>query len=146
MNQKLKAGFIGFFIVFIGLWIFLLFKGHAEGGWICQKTNINAEYCSFSQFISLLTNWGFVFVFSLIGFFAGIIDYQKIKKIIENKQIDNRKKPLKITFTIILSLVVVMGFIGILAFENWISTMIYVIVFSVFIIFVSWLIEKKKYH
>lgn len=146
MNPKLKAGLIGFFVVFVGLLVFLLIKGHSESGWICQKTNNIAEYCTFSQFASLLTNWGFVFIFSFIGLFAGIIDYKKIKKIIENKQIDNRKKPLKITFLIVLSLVIVMGLIGLLAFENWIGTMIYVVVFSLFIIFMGWLIEKKKYH
>lgn len=146
MKPKLKAGLVGFFIVFIGLLVFLLIKGHSEGGWICQKTDNVAEYCTFSQFASLLTNWGFVFIFSLIGFFAGIIDYKKITKIIENKQIDNRKKPLKITFLIVLSLVIVMGLIGLLAFENWIGTMIYIIVFSLFIIFMGWLIEKIKYH
>lgn len=143
MNTKLKAGLIGFFIVFVLLWVFLLVKGHDENGWKCQQID-KAEYCTFSQFMSLLTNWGFVFIFSIIGFFAGIIDYKKITKIIENKQIDNRKKPLKITLTIILSLVVVMGLIGILAFENWIGTMIYVLLFSLFIIFISWLVERLR--
>lgn len=96
-------------------------------------------------FLTSLIHWGFVIFFSLIGFAGGAIDIILFKKIIYNKQLRLQEKYLKISSTIVLTLIIVIGVVGILAFENWVKTMIYVIIFAIFTVAASWFIGKKRY-
>jgi len=144
MKQWLKGGLIGLGLFFIGLWIFMLFTGHSDQGWKCSTLE-GLSYCNFSQFISSLIHWGFVIFFSLVGFMGGAIDIVLFKKIIYNKQLRLHEKYLKISSTIVLTLIIVIGIVGILAFENWVKTMIIIIIFAIFTTAVSWFIGKKRY-
>jgi hypothetical protein len=143
MKLWAKAGLIGFIAAFIGLWIILFILGHDASGWKCIGLD-SSSYCSFSTFAFSFINWGFVLFFSWVGFFGGVIDARIIKKIIK-KRGDERKIPLKITSTILLTLVSIFAAIGILVFDQWVIIMIYTIIFVLFIIFLSWLISKWKY-
>jgi hypothetical protein len=143
MKPTIKGGLIGFIILFIGLWIFLLVTGHDQNGWKCVSVE-RPYYCEFLEFASSPVHWAFVLFFSWVGFAGGLIDVIMIKKTIEKSRGKERRLPLKITSIVVLTLVIVIGIIGILAFENWVETMIYVIVFAVFTMFVSWFIGRKK--
>jgi len=144
MKSWAKAGAIGFIVVFIGLWIILLLTGSDEIGWKCSGFS-NVVYCTFSQFIFSPLHIGFVLFFSWVGFFGGIINLRIIRKIINQERMASREKPLKITSSIVLSLIIVFAVIGLLAFENWVKIMIYAIIFGIFAVFISWLIGKKKF-
>lgn len=143
MKDWAKGGVIGFGVVFVGLLILLLFIGHDSGGWKCYTVE-SLNYCNFIQFLFSPLHIGFILFFSWVGFFAGIIDTKLIKKIINEK---NRKTNiyLKITLTIMLTLVFVFWFIGIIVFDNWIVVFIYSIIFTIFVLLVSWGIGKYKY-
>jgi hypothetical protein len=138
-----KGGLIGFITAFIGLWIILFILGHDSNGWKCVDLG-GSSYCSFLAFISSFVRWGFVLFFSWVGFFGGVIDAKIIKKIIK-KRGDERKIPLKITSTIMVTLVAVFAVIGLLAFNEWVTIMLYTIIFVLFVIFISWIIGKWKY-
>ena len=144
MKNWLKGGLIGFILFFICLWAFMLLTGQEAEGWKCSTLQ-GPQFCSFSAFISSGIHWGFVIFFSLVGFGGGAIDIIIFKKTLYNPQIPHEKKYLKITSTIVLTLIIVIGLVGILAFENWAGTMIYVLIFAIFAMFVSWFIGKKKY-
>ncbi|MFH1326704.1 MAG: hypothetical protein ABIH59_01090 [archaeon] len=143
MDAWIKGGLIGFFVVLIGLWVVLFVIGHDEGGWKCTLVG-GVKYCPLIQFLSSPLHWAFVLFFSWAGFFAGYADVKIARKIIKRRGND-KTIPLKITFTITLSLVIVFAIIGILAFENWIAIMVYAIVFAIFLLFLNWLIKKYKY-
>lgn len=145
MEDTTKGGLIGFAFVFVGLWIFLLFTGNSEKGWECAKLTVST-YCTFSEFILSIVNWGFVILFSIVGYFTGVIDVRLVKKIIYNTQLNYSQKALKITLTLIISLIIVIGVIGTLAFDNWSGVMIYVVIFAIFAMILAWAISKiKKY-
>ncbi len=144
MKQWLKGGLIGFALFFICLWLFMLLTGHEAAGWKCSTLQ-GPQYCAFSDFISSAINWGFVLFFSLLGFAGGAIDIVLFKKIIYNNQLKLQQKYLKITSTIVMTVIVVIGFVGILTFTNWVKTMVYIVVFALFTIFLSWFIGKKRY-
>ena len=143
MKPAIKWGVIGFVILFIGLWIFLLITGHDSEGWKCVSIGEPA-YCSFLEFMSAPVHWAFVLFFSWVGFFAGAIDVIMINKTIKKSK-EQKKLPLKIASILVLTLVIVIGVIGILAFDNWAGIMIYVVIFAIFVMIVSWFIGKKKY-
>lgn len=144
MQNWVKGGLIGFIAVFVGLLILLFIVGHNEGGWICSTLQ-GTNFCSFFKFITSPLHWAFILFFSWVGFFAGIIDSKIIKKIVRSKDADKRVY-LKITSTIMLTLVFVFGFIGVLAFENWVEIMVYAIIFTIFVMILSWVVEKIKYR
>lgn len=144
MKPTIKGALIGFIIIFVFLWIFLLATGHDKNGWKCVTID-KPHYCSFPEFISAPVHWAFVLFFSWVGFFAGAIDVILIRKEIREAKGKESRLPLKITSILVLSLVIVIGVIGTLAFENWVGTMIYIIIFVVFIMLVAWFIGKKKY-
>ncbi len=143
MKESLKWGFMGFFIAFVGIWIILFITGHDDTGWKCSSI-YGASYCSFFNFVFDPLHIAFTLFFSWIGFFGGIIDARLISKIISKKNWD-KSLPLKITSIITLSLIAVFGFIGILAFENWVTILLYTITFTVFVFFISWVVGKIKY-
>lgn len=143
MKDWAKAGLIGFILGFVGLWIIMFFTGHDSGGWKCATIS-GPQYCEFLKFIFAPLHWGFVFLFSWIGFFGGVIDNRLINKILE-KRGDERKIPLKVASIITSTIIVVFGLIGILAFEDWVKTMIYAIIFYLFANLVSWAIGKYRY-
>jgi hypothetical protein len=143
MKLWLKAGLVGFVVVFIGLWVLLFIAGHDEKGWKCS-TQEGASYCTFSQFLFSPINWSFSIVFSIIGFIAGVIDLRIIRKAIE-KGGGEHYFPLKIASTVTLSLVIVFGVIALLIFNSWVEIMIYIIIFALFVMLVSWFIGKKRY-
>jgi len=144
MKLWAKAGLIGFITVFIGLWIILLFIGHDANGWKCLGLS-GADYCKFTGFISSFAHWAFVLFFSWVGFFGGIIDSKIITKILK-KNINEKTVSLKVTFVIMVSLIVVFAIIGFLAFDQWAEIMVYAIIFFFFTLFVSWAIGKIKYR
>ena len=144
MKPWLKGGLIGLALFFVGLWVFMLATGSDANGWKCLTLE-GPKYCKFSDFISSGVHWAFVIFFSLFGFVGGAIDIVLFRKIISNQSMNKSKKYLKITSTIVLTVIITIGLIGILAFENWVKTMIYVIIFAVFTVLVSWFIGKKKY-
>ncbi|HLC78630.1 MAG TPA: hypothetical protein VJH92_05900 [Candidatus Nanoarchaeia archaeon] len=144
MKNWLKGGLIGFILFFIGLWAFMLLTGHETEGWKCTTIE-GAKYCSFGEFFSSGLHWGFVIFFSLIGFAGGAIDIVLFNRIIYNTNLKIQQKYLKIASTIVLTVIIVIGFVGILAFENWVKTMIYVIIFALFTLFLAWYIGKKRY-
>ena len=143
MKAWAKAGVIGFFLVFVALWITLFLIGY-DGEWQCAGVKEKTP-CSFSEFLFAPLHLGFVLFFSWVGFFAGIIDLNKIRKIIE-KETDRKIIPLKIAKVITTTMVVVFLIIGFLAFDGWVTIMIYAIIFGGFAALVSWYIGKKKYH
>jgi hypothetical protein len=147
MNQKMRGGLMGFIIAFIGLWIIIFVLGHDSGGWKCVGVE-KAEYCSFFSFMTNMFHIGFVLLFSWIGFFAGIINVKRIQKIIDENRGHQSIIPLKVTSTIMLTLVIMFGLIGIIAFDEWVNTMIYAIVFSIFVVVVTWFVArwKRKRH
>jgi len=144
MKDLVKGGLIGFILFFIGLWIFLFATGSDVNGWKCAAVS-EPYYCTFSTFISSPIHWGFVIFFSLVGLIGGVIDIKIFKKTLYNLQMSKQRKYLKITSTMILTLVIVIGLVGILAFDNWVVTMIYVIIFAIFTIAAGWIIGKKRY-
>lgn len=144
MKSWVKGGLIGFVIFFVGLWIFLLATGHDPEGWRCASVG-DAFYCSFSSFISSYVHWGFVIFFSFVGFVGGAVDSNIFRKIVYNPHLSQQMKYLKVTSTIVLTLIIVIGIVGVLAFENWIETMIYIILFAIFAEAVAWFIGKKRY-
>ncbi|MEK6917344.1 MAG: hypothetical protein AABW51_00160 [Nanoarchaeota archaeon] len=145
MNQRIKGGLIGFIITFIGLWIILSVVGHDSGGLKCVVSIDKISYCSFFSFITNIFHVGFALLFSWIGFFAGIINVRRIQKIIDENRGHQSIIPLKVTSTIMLTAVIVFGLIGVIAFDNWVNTMIYAIVFSIFVVFVTWAVARWKY-
>jgi hypothetical protein len=144
MKVWAKAGLIGFITVFVGLWIILFLIGHDTNGWKCLGLS-GADYCEFIGFISSFAHWAFVLFFSWVGFFGGIIDAKIINKILK-KNINEKTVPLKVTFVIMVSLIVVFAIIGFLAFDQWAEIMVYAIVFFFFTLFISWAIGKIKYR
>lgn len=144
MREWFKGGLIGFLLFFIGLWAFLLVTGHDAEGWKCATAS-EAIYCTFSGFILSPVNWGFILFFSLIGFAGGAIDLIIFRKTIYNPKLSLEKKYLKITSTIVLTLIIVIGLVGVLAFENWVGTMVYIIIFAIFAEVVAWFIGRKRY-
>jgi len=143
MKPWVKGGLIGFIVVLIGLWIVLFLVGQDDNGWKCTVVG-GSKYCSVTEFFFAPLHWAFVLFFSWVGFFAGYVDVKIAKKIIK-KRGNDKTIPLKIAFTVTLSLIIVFAIIGILAFENWVEVMIYAIIFTIFVIFISWLIGKYKY-
>ncbi|MEK6925751.1 MAG: hypothetical protein AABW50_00580 [Nanoarchaeota archaeon] len=143
MEDTKKGGLFGFLFIFVGLWIFLLLTGNSEKGWECTKLVVST-YCTFDEFFFSIVNWGFVLFFSVVSYFAGVIDIKIIQRIIKNNKLNYSQKALKITFTLILTLIVVIGIIGTLAFDNWVGVMIYVIIFSIFAMVVAWVVGKIK--
>lgn len=143
MKLWVKGGIIGFIIFFVGLWSFLLIGGHTDEGWKCTTLE-EPKYCSFSEFIFSGIHWGFVIFFSILGLIGGAIDTNIFQKIIYSDT-NKKKKPLQITSVIVLTLVIIIGIIGILAFENWVTNMVYVIIFGIFVMFISWFIGRMKY-
>ena len=131
-------------MTFIGLWIILFVVGHDAGGWKCVSIEKTA-YCNFFSFITNIFHVGFVLLFSWIGFFAGIMNVRMIQKIIDENRGHQSIIPLKVTSTIMLTVVIVFGLIGVIAFDNWVNTMIYAIVFSIFVVFVTWAVARWKY-
>jgi len=144
MKPTIKWGVIGFVILFIGLWIFLLITGHDAEGWKCVSIS-EPFYCTFLEFMSAPVHWAFVLFFSWVGFLAGAIDVIMINKAFSKSRGKEKKLPLKIASILVLTLVIVIGVIGILAFDDWVSTMIYIIIFAIFVMLVSWFIGKRKY-
>ena len=144
MKNWLKGGLIGFILFFICLWAFMLLTGQEAEGWKCSTLQ-GPQFCSFSAFISSGIHWGFVIFFSLLGFVGGAIDIVLFKKIIYNSQLRLQQKYLKIASTIVMTVIIVIGLIGLLTFENWVKTMIYIIIFAIFTIFLSWYIGKRRY-
>ncbi|MEK6945902.1 MAG: hypothetical protein AABW63_03850 [Nanoarchaeota archaeon] len=144
MKASIKGGLIGFIVTFIGLWIILFVVGHDTGGWKCVSIE-KTSYCNFFSFITNIFHVGFVLLFSWIGFFAGIMNVKMIQKIIDENRGHQSIIPLKVTSTIMLTVVIVFGLIGVIAFDNWVNTMIYAIVFSIFVVFVTWAIARWKY-
>jgi len=143
MKLWAKAGLAGFIIAFIALWVILLISGHDSGGWKCVNLE-GPEYCTFTKFISSMLHWGFVLLFSWVGFLGGVIDIKIIKKII-SKRGDERKIPLKITSIVMLTLIFVFAAISLLIFEEWPQIILYSIIFFLFTLFVSWIIGRIKY-
>ncbi|MBI2044426.1 hypothetical protein HYT23_00045 [Candidatus Pacearchaeota archaeon] len=143
MKPWIKGGLIGFLVAFLGLWIILFAIGYEAGSWKCVTIQGKAP-CALVKFIFSTYHIGFVLFFSWVGFFAGVINSRKIRRIIEKEQ-NKRLVPLKITSTIVMTAVVVFAVIGILAFNNWVEVMIYAIIFGFFVVLVSWYIGKKKY-
>ncbi len=144
MKNWAKVGAIGFAAVFVGLLILLFIIGRDSEGWVCSTLD-GPVYCSFIQFVSSPLHWAFILFFSWVGFAGGVIDLKVINKIIRNSKNGDKKIYLKITSTIMLTLVIVFGLIGILAFDNWVGIMVYAIIFTIFIMIVSWVVEKTKY-
>jgi hypothetical protein len=144
MKLWAKGGLIGFVAVFVGLFLVLLLTGHDESGWRCLGL-YGPTYCSFASFVFSPFHIAFLLFYSWVGFFAGIIDVRMINKKIREKANDP-KLYLRITSIITMSLVIVFAVVGLLAFENWVEIMIYSIVFAFFVIFLSWVVEKIKYH
>lgn len=138
-----KAGLIGFIVAFLGLWIALFLTGHDQYGWKCAYAS-GPDYCSFSKFIFAPLHWAFVLFLSWIGFFAGVIDARIINKIIE-KHANDRTVYLRIAFTITLTLIILFGIVGIIAFPDGIEVFIYCIIFIFVAIIASRIIAKKKY-
>jgi hypothetical protein len=145
MKDWVKGGIIGFLLVFVGLWIFLIVNGHEAEGWRCTGPD-GLFYCDFAEFMSSLVHWIFVVFFSWVGFVGGAIDVIAINKAIKKSKGHEHKIPLRITFIIVLSIIIVLGVIGVLAFEDWVTTMIYSVIFGLFVVFISWYIEKKRYN
>jgi len=143
MKPWVKGGLIGFIVGFVGLWIILFIIGSDAGGYKCMTFD-GLGYCSIWQFIISPVNWGFVFLFSWIAFFGGVVDAKKIKKII-HKSKDDRLIPLKITSTIMLTVIVVFAAISWITMQNRIEVMIYTITFYGFTLLVSWLVGRYKY-
>ncbi len=144
MKAEIKGGLIGFIAVFIVLWIVLFITGHEEGVWKCSSVN-DVFPCDFKDFIFSPLHWAFVFFFSWIGFIGGYIDTKIIRKTFtQNKS--GFQISLKLTSTIVLSLVFVFAAVGILAFENWVTILIYTIIFAFFVLIVGKIIEKWKRH
>ena len=145
MKAWAKGALIGFFVVFVGLWILLFIAGHDQNGWKCTYITGKPSYCDFVNFIFAPTNIAFVLFFSWVGFFGGIIDVKIINKIIK-QQSDYSKIPLKVTSTITLTLVIVFAIVGLLAFDKWAEVMVYAVVFTIFVMLISWLVGKWRYH
>ena len=143
MKPWVKGGLIGFIAVFVGLILLLLITGHDPDGWKCTKIS-GAAYCTFFEFISSPIHWAFILFFSWVGFFGGAIDARLIRKIIEKNQ-NSKRIYLKITLAIMLTLVIVFGIVGLLAFDKWVEIMIYAVSFVIFVLFISWLIGRWKY-
>ncbi len=143
MKAWAKGGLIGFVVAFIGLWAILFIIGYDAQGWKCI-TLTSADYCTFTNFISSFVHWGFVLFFSWVGFFAGVIDSRIIKKILRNKK-NIKTMPLKITSVIMLSFIIVFSIICLLVFDDWITIIVYSIIFVLFVILISWAIGKIKY-
>ena len=143
MKPWVKGGLTGFLVAFVGLWIMLFVIGYDSGGWKCivlkEKISCNPLEFFFSPY-----HMGFALFFSWVGFFAGVIDYKKIKKIMEQEQ-NKRLVPLKITSTVVLTAVIVFAIIGILTLKKWVDIMVDAIVFGFFVILVSWVIGRIKY-
>lgn len=144
MNGWAKGGFIGFVVAFVGLILLLFVVGYEDGSWNCSTLKGPAT-CGFFQFIISPLHWAFILFFSWIGFAGGVVDYRLIKKIIR-KGGDARKIPLKITSVITLTLVIVFSIVGLIAFENWVTIMVYAVLFFIFVLFVSWAVGKWKYR
>lgn len=146
MKDWLKGGIIGFVLVLIGLWVFLIILGRSDGGWECAtiETFSGSIGCGFSEFIFSPIHWGFVIFFSLVGFAGGVIDVKIINKLILEIQ-DPFRKLLKITTVILLTAIIVFGAIGILAFGNWVKTLVYTVILAVLILVISLIVEKVKY-
>jgi len=143
MKVWAKGGLIGFVVVFIGLLIILLLTGHDDNGWKCTGVE-GSEYCPFAKFIFAPIHISFILFFSWVGFIGGVVNIRIINKMIKEKGND-RRIHLKITQAIVLTLVIVFAVIGMLAFENWVNVMLYAVIFIIFVIFLGWIIEKKKY-
>ncbi len=143
MKSWVKGGLAGFLATFVGLWIMLFIIGYGSGGWSCVTLNEKVP-CNPLEFFFSPYHMGFVLFFSWVGFFAGVIDSKKIRRIIEQEQ-NKRLVPLKITSTVVLTAVIVFAIVGILALENWVDIMIDAIVFGFFVILVSWAIGRIKY-
>ena len=143
MKLWAKGGLIGFIVVFIGLWILLLATGHDSGGWKCTTIN-GGEYCSFLHFVFSPIHIAFVLFFSWVGFLGGVIDANLINKMVRERGND-RKNPLRATQAILITFVIAFAVVGVLAFENWVAIMVYAIIFVLFILAVTWYIEKKKF-
>ncbi len=144
MKYWAKGGLIGFIITFVGLWIILFVAGSDPNGWKCITLD-GPIACDFFTFISSILHWAFVLFFSWVGFFGGLIDSRIIKKIIKKNRND-KKLPLKITSTILLTLVIVFAIIGFLIFDEWVEIMVYTVIFVIFIMFISWIIGKIRYR
>ncbi len=143
MKAWAKGGLTGFIAVFLGLWILLFIIGHDQIGWKCISFG-ETNYCEFVNFISSPVHLVFVLFFSWVGFFAGIIDTRIINKITQGRE-NESKFPLKVASVITLTLVIVFGIVGLLILENWVTIMIYTIIFLLFVLFVSWIVGKWKY-
>lgn len=144
MKHWAKGGLIGFIVAFIGLWIILFSLGADPNGWKCVTLQ-GPTTCDFFGFLTSYIHWVFVLFFSWVGFFGGVIDARIISKILK-KGAGDKRIYLKITSTILLTLVIVFCVIALLIFDQWVEIMIYTVVFVVFIIFLSWLVGKIKYH
>ena len=144
MKSWVKGGLIGFIVAFVGLWIILFASGNDPEGWKCTTLG-GAEFCTFTQFLFSPIHIVFVLVFSWIGFFGGVIDTRIIKKIVKGKG-SPKVIPLKITSTVMLTLIIVFAIIGLLVFDNWVGILVDAIIFTIFILIVSWAVGKWKYR
>lgn len=144
MKAEIKGALIGFIVVFVGLWIVLLSTGSDAGQWGCASLD-GTKPCDFLNFIVSPLHWAFVLFFSWVGFAGGYIDTKRIKKILE-KRGESRNTPLKITSTIVISLVIIFAIVGLLAFENWVVILLYSIAFYFFVVLITWAVGKWKYH
>lgn len=144
MKYWAKGGLIGFIVSFIALWILLIVLGVDPNGWKCVTLKGPIVCTAFSFFISYV-HWAFVLFFSWVGFFGGVVDARIINKIMKKSGYD-RKIPLKVTSTILLTLVIVFAIIALLIFDQWVEIMVYTVIFVIFIMIISWIIGKIKYR
>ena len=80
-----------------------------------------------------------------MGFAGGVIDVKIVNKLTMEIQ-DPFRKLLKVVTVILLTAILVFGAIGILAFSNWVKTLVYTIILAVLILVISLVVEKIKYR